>query len=1108
MGRHSVRDVGVATMIVALLLLATAAPGGAQEAPPPLQPQGGLTAGQPISGDKAPSSRLARSDPALLARTDAASVRVMIKLDYDSVATYEGGVEGIPATSPAVTGHALTRRSSAERRYGTYIDGKVSSFVTALGRAVPQAKVGARVDVVYGGVAAVVPANKVKDIAAMPGVVAVQKNALNHPLTDSSPDFIGAPTLYKQLGGANNAGKGVIFGDLDTGLWPEHPSFADHGNLGAPPAPPGGGTRECNFGDNPLTPQTDVFPCQDKLIGGAHFTDDYDAAIGDDPFAGTARDFEGHGTHTSSTTAGGQVDDVHVLGIPRGDIHGIAPGAWIMEYKVCGPQGCLNSDSTRAVEQAILDGVDVINFSISGGTQPFNDPVELAFLDAYAAGVFVSTSAGNDGPTAGTANHLSPWTTSVAASSQLREFGSDLKLTAGNGDTLTVHGATLTHGVPTATPVVLASEVPGYGDQFCGTAPPPGLFAGKVVACQRGGNIARVLKGFNVLAGGGAGLVIYNPTLADAETDNHFLPAIHLYDGSQFLTFLHAHTGVTGSWADGKKQNLQGDVMTSFSSRGPAGAFIKPDITAPGVQILAGNTPWPGDPADGAGPPGELFQAIAGTSMAAPHVAGSGVLLAALHPEWTPGQIRSALMTSAVTDVVEQDRTTPANPFDMGSGRIDLTKAGAVPLTFDETADRFFALGADPVNAVNLNIPSVNAPVMPGEVTTTRTAKNISGRRQQFTVSIDQPAIGTISVQPRRFTLGVGQSITLNITIQAPVPGDQQFGTIHLNGGRNVPALHLPVAFVPKQSDVSLVQSCSPASIQQRATSACTVAATNNTFSDTTVDISTEVGRGLRVAGTDGGQQTGPRTARLPDVHLAGRQPGVPSVDPGSLFGYLPLDQFGVTPQAIGDEQIINFDTPVFDYAGQSWDRIGVTSDGYLVVGGGDAQDVNCCSIPDGPDPARPNNVLAPLWTDLDGTNSDGILADVLTDGTNSWIVIESRLNLFGTDDLQTFEVWIGIDGTEDITYAYNPDKLPSDPGMDFLVGAENILGAGDMEAVVPTGDLRVTSTDGVPGDTASYIVFARGRDQGTWPVTSSMTADGVSGTTVVTSNVAVTRRR
>jgi len=250
--------------------------------------------------------------------------------------------------------------------------------------------------------------------------------------------------------------------------------------------------------------------------------------------------------------------------------------------------------------------------------------------------------------------------------------------------------------------------------------------------------------------------------------------------------------------------------------------------------------------------------------------------------------------------------------------------------------------------------------------------------------------------------------------------------------------------------------------------------------------------------------------AQLLDVPLAGNRPGVPSVDPGtSPAGYLPLDLFGVTPIPIGDEQFINFNVPAFRHAGQSWTRLGVVSDGYVVVGGATAEDVDCCNLPSGPDPGRPNNVLAPFWTDLDGTAAPGIQITVLTDTStgSSWLVIEFRLNTFGTTDRQTFQTWIGINAAEDITYTYDPADPLNAHGMPFLVGAENLLGQGDMSATLPTGDLRVTSTDSVPGDVASYTVFVRGADAGTGMVTSSMNADGVLGTTIVTSNITVTPR-
>lgn len=1049
-----------------------------------------------VSADKSPTSRLAKTDAALLGRTDSTLIPVVIKLDYDSMATYAGGRRGLEATSPAVTGKKLKDKTPAQQKYDAFAAGQEQAFKADLAEAAPQATVGTSLRVVYGGVTARVPANEISDILAIPNVVAVQSDDVNQLLTDSSPDFLGAPAAYNQLGTTASAGAGVIYGNLDTGVWPEHPSFADLGNLPAPPGP----ARACNFGDNPLTPANDPFVCQKKLIGGAPFMQTYNAVLGDDPFAGFARDSNGHGTHTASTSAGNIVNNVSVLGRAQSPIHGIAPGAWVMEYKVCGPQGCFPSDTTAAVGQAILDGVDVINYSISGGEDPFTDPTELAFLDAYAAGLFVSASAGNSGPGAGTASHLSPWVTTVAASTQRREFASTLTINADNGDTFTADGASITPGAGPA-PIVLASAAP-YSNAACTTPAPAGLFAGKIVACER--SPGRIAKGFNVLQGGAVGMVLYNPSLADALTDTHWLPTVHLPDGTSMLAFLGSHTGETAQFTAGQSRPGQGDVMASFSSRGPGGNFIKPDVTAPGVQVLAGDTPVVESVASGPG--GELFQAIAGTSMSSPHTAGAAILLKAVNPGWTPGQVKSGLMTTATTAVVKEDLTTPADPLDMGSGRIDLRQSWAPGLTFDETAANMVLLANDPVNAVHLNVPSVNANVMPGKLTTVRTAKNVSGLKQKYTVSTTAPAGAKITVLPKKISLDPGQSAQLSITIESQAPTAQYFGQIRLVPDRpQFPALHLPVAFVTGQSQVTLASECSPTQIAVNATSTCTVTATNTSFTDTTVDLTTRLSNQLKVDSVSGATIVNNRTVRKTGVTLPGAAPGVPSVDPGELFGYIPLDAFGITPVTIGDEDIINFNVPSFVYNGVTYSRVGVDSNGYLVVGGGTSEDNNCCSLPPGPSPAPPNNILAPFWTDLDGTGAPGVYAGTLTDGVNTWLVFEYRVNVFGTVSARRFQVWIGLDGTQDITFAYDPADLPANPsGQPFLVGAENHLGGGDMSAVLPTGDLRVTSSAPVPGTAVSYTVTVRGIEPGTGTVTTEMTGAGLPGTTVVTSEVAV----
>lgn len=188
-----------------------------------------------------------------------------------------------------------------------------------------------------------------------------------------------------------------------------------------------------------------------------------------------------------------------------------------------------------------------------------------------------------------------------------------------------------------------------------------------------------------------------------------------------------------------------------------------------------------------------------------------------------------------------------------------------------------------------------------------------------------------------------------------------------------------------------------------------------------------------------------------------------PSLSPGSIFGYLPLTTFGVVPVAIGDEQILNFNVTPFLYNGRTWNQVGVDSNGYLIVGGGSvANGDNECCDPDLPSTDRPNNILAPFWTDLDGTGAPGIYIEQLTDGVSDWIVVEWRVNVFGTTSLRRFQVWIGVNGVEDIVFAYDPAALPAAPvGQELYVGAESVDGSKGATLglnVVPTQDWRVTT--------------------------------------------------
>jgi subtilisin family serine protease len=1064
-----------------------------------------VTGGQLVEGAKSPTGKLAKSDQALLRATSPAPVNVVVKLDYDSLAAYHGGLPGLPGTSPAVTGKALDTRSAEARKYGEHIADVEKAFLDDLARKVPGAVAGQRIRTVYGGIALRIPGDKAAEVLKLPGAVAVQEDRPQPLLTDSSPQFIGADTIYSRLGGSDSSGKGVIVGVLDTGAWPEHPSFAARGGLPAPGPTKDGTARVCDFGDNPLTPAADPFTCNNKLIGGRPFLETYNAVFGGEVYPDSARDSGGHGTHTASTSAGGPVADANPLGISRGPIHGIAPAAEVSVYKVCGTQGCFPSDSAQAVARAILDGVRVINFSVGGGSDPYSDPVELAFLDAYAAGVLVSASAGNSGPGANTTDHRGPWVTTVAASTQSRTFQSTITL-SGGGATAKIKGASITGGIAAPLRVVLASAPP-YSNALCTTPAPPGIFAGKIVACERGPD--RVLKSFNVRQGGAAGMILYNGFAFDVFTDAHWLPSVHVDkpETDILLSFLAAHPDATASFTQGTKATWQGDVMTHFSSRGPGGDFLKPDVTAPGLHILAGMTPTPESPLEG--PPGNLYQVIAGTSMSAPHVTGSAALVFALHPTWTPGQVKSALETTAKTTVTKPDRVTEADPFDMGGGRIDLTKAGDPGLTLDVSAADFVASATDPLDRIDLNLPSVNAPTMPGIITAKRTVTNTTGKTLVFTASGKTVSGAGITVLPPLFTVAPGKSAKLSVIITAPdLPDGQYFGQIDLKQVGGSRALHLPVAFFRQEGAVPVDQTCAPSTIARNTgESTCSVTVQNNTLEATEVTALSTLDARLRLNSVTGATRIGTQIATAKTT-LAARQPDRPTIAPGAgPGGYIPLDAFGIPPTPIGDEQALNFTVPAFTIAGRSYTRIGVTSNGYSVAGGANGSD-DISFLPQTlPDPARPNGVLASYWTDLDGTGAPGVFAATLSSGSQTWLVLEWRVNAVGTTDTKVFQQWIGLNGVEDISYAYDQSNLPGDAaaGAGLTVGAENADGtAGDQISGPPTEDLVVTSTPGAPGGALTYTMKVKGVSPGVGNVTTTTSTPQVKGITVEVDKITV----
>jgi hypothetical protein len=560
--------------------------------------------------------------------------------------------------------------------------------------------------------------------------------------------------------------------------------------------------------------------------------------------------------------------------------------------------------------------------------------------------------------------------------------------------------------------------------------------------------------------------------------------------------------------------------MAAFSSRGPQADFVKPDITAPGIQVLAGMTPQPTGITNG--PPGQLFQAIAGTSMSSPHAAGASALVKAAHPSWTPAQIKSALMTASVQTAVKEDGVTPADPFDMGAGSLRVNRSVNPTLVFDETAADFAASAGNPLHRIDLNIPSVDAPTMTGTITTTRTATNVTGQNQVLKVSTKAPAGATITVGANNGNMSfkAGETITFPISISAPsLANGQYFGRITLDPQKpGTNPVTIPVAFVKKQGAVTMTHVCSPTTFAVSAETHCTVSMANLAAVPANVNLEVKGSPGLHY-----NDVSPPATLIPPQFGLTWSGTLGPSLPPtvnsitagGAPSSYLPLSAFGVPPIAgVGDDTLTNFNVPTFFYGGEPYTRLGVGSNGTLVVGGGTGVDATP-NPQTFPNTARPNNTIAPLWTDLNPAAAGAIRIATLTDGTDTWIVVDwAAVRNFSNVTLHSFEVWIKIGAapaSEEISLVYGvANTAAPDPGTGGNSGAENRDGTSGKNLATPANatEWRVNLGPPTAGGTQVITYDASADEPKMYSSTASMTSNVTPGTTQVVKPLPVPPKR
>ena len=682
------------------------------------------------------------------------------------------------------------------------------------------------------------------------GVVNVWLDRRRRVSSNFSSGFLG---LNDSDGGLRSdlglRGDGVIIGVIDSGITPNHPSLAERAAEPDKPrlcrtswgetsilgrflckrfrkpgpllfdAPPVDWRGACETG-----PGFAATACNNKLIGARFFNEGFllDGPADPNEFVSPA-DADGHGTHIASIAAGNKVR-AQIFGREIGEIIGIAPQARVAAYKACWlePGGfravCSVADLQAAIEAAVADGVDIINYSVGSADDSLTDPDDLALLAAADAGILSVVATGNDGPGRFTmlAPATTPWVLSVGASTRtgtrvaeasrvnrpeavandyetreasftprLSERGpltGDLIL-VNDGDILTPEGdvGTVVDG---CTALLNSEDV-----------------SGNIAYIQRGGCDFDTKLRFAQDAGAVAAIVFSNDQALQVmagNSDGISIPAVMIgqADGQLLRDQLAADEAVEVTLDKSLFIDLAetGNLMGTFSGRGPGlgdSDFLKPDLVAPGVQILGAHTPRVAN-----GFRGELYQYLSGTSQSSPQVAGLAALLKEAHPDWTPAALKSALMTSARQNIRKEAGGADADPFDFGAGHVVPNAALNPGLVYDTTTAEYdaylcrvglarvresecadlVAAGFD-LDARDINLPSVAVTELAGTVEVRRRVRNV-GPPEDYRIEFSTPPGINLEVIPATLSLGADETaeFTLRFRSDGTRLGEWLFG--------------------------------------------------------------------------------------------------------------------------------------------------------------------------------------------------------------------------------------------------------------------------------------------------------------------------------------------
>ncbi|KAK8918610.1 Subtilisin-like protease [Platanthera zijinensis] len=686
----------------------------------------------------------------------------IITMEGEPVVSYSGGIDGFAATAKDSM-EEMDITSESVTSYSLYLTRKHDELLESLFEVESYEKIYSYCHLI-NGFSVHLSHEQAVALSKSPGVKYVEKDNKVRKLTTHTPQFLGLPTgVWPTGGGFDREGENIVIGLVDSGVFPKHPSFATYNTDPYGPLPRFRGKCE-------IDPETKRNFCNGKIVGAQHFAKAAIAAGAFNPAVDfpSPLDGDGHGTHTAAIAAGNKGIPVRLHGHEFGKASGMAPRARIAIYKVLYRLfGGYVSDVVAAIDQAVQDGVDVINLSVGPNSPPsttkitFLNPFDAALLSAVKSGVFVAQAAGNGGPFPKTLVSFSPWITTVAAAVDDRRYKN--YITLGNGKILSGLGlspatrANKSLTLVSVSDVLLDSSVMKYNPLDCQRPDllNKNLVEGKILLCGYSFNfvsgtasIKKVSETAKIL--GAAGFVVavensypgtkYDPVpaalpgilITDVTTTKELIDYYNCSTKRDWAGRPTVFQGVA-SIADGLAPILHNSApqVAIFSSRGPDvkdfsfedADVLKPDILAPGSLIWAA---WAPNGTDEANYEGEGFAMISGTSMAAPHIAGIAALMKQKYPRWSPAAIKSALMTTANTldrsgrplqaqqySDTELMMLSPATPFDFGSGEVNPKAALDPGLILDASYLDYINFlcsmpGVDPQEVSNITGASCN----------------------------------------------------------------------------------------------------------------------------------------------------------------------------------------------------------------------------------------------------------------------------------------------------------------------------------------------------------------------------------------------------------------